>query len=175
MNATTENLTEKALEKSFAEKPISVYSANFERVINNFAEKRFIQKRQAKSDKIVLQKPRSKKIFKWQNAVAVAAIFAVGVLHFTFQMSFISREVGKSRPAVEVPPVTIEPVHVAPLQTTPGEFEVKKTDAPLKKSVPAINPQQSEVAPVKPQPKKKEAVESRAARLRRAEKLLTGI
>ena len=176
MNATTESSTEKSLLKVSAEKPVSVYSANFERVINNFAEKRFIRKRKAKSGKIAVQKTLSKKIFKWQNVVAVAAILAIGVLHFTFQMAFISREVSKNRLAVEVPAVNIETDRVAPVAAPPTEFEMKKINSPQpQKSVPAVKPRQGEIVPVKPQSKKKEAVESRAERLRRAEKILTGV
>ena len=175
MNAVMENSTETSLEKVFREKPVSVYNVNFTPVVNNFTEKRFLAKRKAAPREIVVRKPLSKKIFNWQNAVAVAAIFAIGILHFTFQVSFISREVSKNQALVEVPPVKTESVPVAHIQTTPREFEVKKIDAPmLKKSLPMVK-RQPEIAPAKPQPKKKEAFESRAERLRRAEKILTGV
>jgi hypothetical protein len=176
MNAAMEKLSETSLEKAFREKPVSVYNVNFTPVINNFTEKRFLPKRKAVSREIVVRKPFSKKIFKWQNAGAVAAILAIGVLHFTFQMSFIRREVSKNRSLVEVPAVKIEPARVAPLETVPDEFEVNKIDAPMpKKSVLTFKLRQSEIAPAKTQPKKKEVLESRAGRLRRAEKILTGV
>lgn len=176
MNATTENSTEKKLEKVSAEKPLSVYSVNFARVINNFAEKKSIARRKNEAGAMTAQRSFSKKIFKWRNAVAVAAILAIGVLHFAFQMSVIRTEVSKSGPAIEVPPVRSEPVAAAPVEAAPAEFEVKKINAALApKNVPAVKKRQAEIAPVKPQPKKKEAVETRGERLRRAERILTGV
>jgi hypothetical protein len=177
MNATTENSTEKSLERISSEKPVSVYSVNFERVINNFSEKSFISKRKADSGKIAVQNRLSKKIFKWRNAVAVAAILAIGVLHFAFQMSFISREISKNRPLLEVPPVKIEPLlRAAPVEIPPTEFKIKKINAPLsQRSAAAIRQRKAEIALPKPPPKKKDAFESRAERLRRVERILTGV
>jgi hypothetical protein len=186
MNASTENSTEKALEKVSAEKPVSVYSVNFNRVINNFTEKKkkpgFLAKRKENAGAVEVQRPFSGKVFKWRNAVAVAAILAIGVFHFVFQMSFIRREVSENRPAVEAPPVKSEtlksePVSVAPVETNLKEFDVKKIDAalPPRRSVPEIRQRPADIAPVKPPSKKKEGVETRAERLRRAERILTGI
>lgn len=176
MNATEENLTEKALEKVSAEKPVSVYSVNFARVINNFAEKKNIDRRKDESVENVAQNSLSQKVFKWRNAIAVAAILAIGVFHFAFQMSFIRTEISEYRPVVNVPPVKIEPPRAAPIESKPAEFKAEKIDSVMpEKNLPAVKRRQSEIAPVKPQPKKKEAVETRAERLRRAERILTGV
>ncbi len=176
MNATTENSTEKALEKVTAEKPLSVYSVNFARVINNFAEKKSIAGRKGRTGAMTVPGSFSRKIFKWRNAVAVAAILAIGVLHFAFQMSVIRTEVSKTSHAVEVPPVRVEPVRAAPVEAAPAEFKPKKINSALpSKNLPAVKKRQAEIAPVKPQPKKKEAVETRSERLRRAERILTGV
>lgn len=158
-------------------KPVSVYSVNFARVINNLTDKKMILKRKNGLLKTATQNSLSKKVFQWRSAVAVAAILAIGVLHFAFQMTFINREVGKNRPVIEVPPVKIEPARVEPIIIAPTEFEAKKVKAPLapKAGRTVIKQRAVEFAPLKAQPKKKDAFESRAERLRRAEKILTGV
>ena len=176
MNASTENSTEKSLQKVSAEKPTSVYSVKFTKVINNFAEESVITKQ--KSSKIAAQNSFSKKVFRWRNAAAMAAILAIGVFHFAFQMSFIRSEVSENRPVIEVPPVNLEPVRTAPVETESADVEIRKINAELPpKRTRAVRQKQSAAfaAPSKPQLKKREAVETRAVRLRRAERILTGV
>lgn len=175
MNVVTENSSEKTLEKVADENPISVYSVNFTQIIND-AEREYLMKRSkttqpARSDN---RSSLSKRIFKWRNAVAVGAILTVGMLHFVYQLSVIKTE---KLQIAEVPPKVEQVRQQAPLKITkPFEFEAKKTDAVLPpKPAPALKQRQPETAPAKPQPKKKEAVETRAERLRRAEKILTGV
>jgi hypothetical protein len=119
----------------------------------------------------------SGRIFTRRNITLTAAILAIGVLHFVFQISFIRREVSNTRPLFEVPPVKVEPLPAMPAESKPVAFESKKTDAPdhPKKSVPDVKSRRAAVVPLKPQPRKREAVETRAERLRRAEKILTGV
>lgn len=172
MNGQRENSSEKSLEKVAGNKPVSVYSVNFTEGFNNFAEKR-IAPRKTAAGRMTAQNSFSRIVFKRRNAVAVAAILAIGVLHFVFQMSFIRTEVSKSSPAIEVPPVKVEPVRAAPA-AAPVEFKAKKINAELpSKNLPATKQRQSEIAPARPQPKK--PVETRAERLRRAERILTGV
>ncbi len=165
--------TKKNLEKVSEERPLSAYSASFTPIIND-AEREFLMERSkpqktTKTDKRSLF---SKKIFKWRNAVAIGAILAVGVLHFVFQISFIETE----KMHVAELPVKLEQIGEQTSATKPIEFEVKKVDVVnLEKTAPANSQRQSEVAPAKPQFKKKDSVEPRVTRLRRAEKLLTGI
>lgn len=177
MSLKTENSSKKSLEVA-EKKPVSVYSVNFARVINNLTDKKTALKRKNASLKKADGNSFSKKVFQWRNAVAVAAILAIGVLHFAFQISFINREVGKNRPLIEVPPVKIEPAPVELIkpESEDADFEAKKVNAPLApKAAKTVKQRAVEFAPVKPQPKKKDAVESRDERLRRAEKILTGV
>jgi hypothetical protein len=173
MNVSTKDSREKSLEKISTGKPISVYSINFAKVINKFPGKRFIPGQ--KNGKLAAQRSFSRKVFSWRNAAAVTAILAIGVLHFAFQMSIVRNELSENRPVVEVPPVKIEPLGAAPIEAESTEIETGKTDAAPSKLARAIKQRQPEPAPFKPQLKKKEAVETRAARLRRAERLLTGV
>ena len=176
MSVSTENSSEKSLEV-MEKKPVSVYSVNFARVINNLTEKKMILKRKNGALKKADGNSLSKKVFQWRSAVAVGAILTIGVLHFAFQMSFINREVSKNRPLVEVPPVVVEPARIEPVKPEPTEFEAKKVKAPLapKAGRTVIKQRAVEFVPLKAQPKKKDAVEPRAERLRRAERILTGI
>jgi len=174
----TENPAEKALEQVSDNKPVSVYSVNFARAVRNLGGKRFIVKRPLQPVDLARRNSLSGRIFNLRNAVLTAAILAVGVLHFAFQMSFIQTEVGKNLPPVkQVPPVKSEPARVAAVENLPAEVEVKKADAVL----PAKNVRTNksrlavETAPAKPQTKRREAGETRAERLRRAERILTGV
>jgi hypothetical protein len=177
MDTSTENSTEKSLQKASEKKPVSVYSVKFTKVINNFAEAGFVSKQKNGSDKVSAHTSFSKRLFRWRNAAAVTAILAIGVLHFVFQISFIRSEIGESWPLAEVPPVNLETGRAAPVEAS--ESEVKKIDAALPpKTVRVVRQRPLEpslTAPSKPQLKKREAVENRAARLRRAERILTGV
>ena len=179
MDAATENKAEKSLEKVTVKKPLSVYSLNFSRALNNFAEKRHIVMRRAGSGEVEWRRGSlSGKIFNRRNAVLLAAILTIGVLHFALQMSFIRKEVSKTRPAIEVPAIQMEPVAAPPVNVQPAaDFDSKKMPArqPQKAVLPLKSRPQFDTAPAKMTPKRKEAGESRAARLRRAERLLTGI
>jgi hypothetical protein len=177
MKALTENSTEKALVKVSERKPLAVCSVNFARVIDKFAGKRFFAKRKSFSPEIAVRPSFSGRIFTRRNITLTAAILAIGVLHFVFQISFIRREVSNTRPLFEVPPVKVEPLPAMPAESKPVAFESKKTDAPdhPKKSVPDVKSRRAAVVPLKQQPRKREAVETRAERLRRAEKILTGV
>ena len=191
MNAETEILTEEKLEKVEEQKPVAVYSVNFAEALGNFTEKRLVRRRKSalgkKSgvEKAVVEKSLSQKIFNWRNAVPAAAILAIGVLHFAFQISVIRPEVSENRALMEVPPVKAEParavVPVEAVPAVPAAAETKDAEpvAPQKTAV-RTKSRQFEAAPqpapaAKPAVRKKEAVESRAERLRRAEKILTGI
>ncbi len=177
MDVSTKNSSEKSLEKISAGKPISVYTVNFAEVINKFPGTRFLPQRKTDADEIAAQSSFSKKVFCWRNAAAVVSILAIGVLHFVFQISFIRSEVSENRPILEVPPIKIESVSAAPVETGSIKNKAKKSEtlASPKNVRAAVRQRQMEPAPLKPQLKKREAVESRAARLRRAERILTGV
>ena len=70
----------------------------------------------------------------------------------------------------------IEQIREQPAAAESAEFEAQKADVVMpEKTAPTVKQSRPEIAPSKPQSKKKEAVEPRATRLRRAEKILTGI
>ncbi|HVE59235.1 MAG TPA: hypothetical protein VNB22_20595 [Pyrinomonadaceae bacterium] len=175
MKTSTENSSENPLERAAEKEQISVYSVNFTQIVNNHnAEKEIIVK------PLTAESPEERKkrlrlsgtILKRRNTIGIAAILVVGILHFAFQLSVIQTE----KKQVAENPVSIEQVREQPAETKPGEFQATKTDVILpEKTAPQIKQRQPEIAPLKPQLKKKEAIDSRAERLRRAEKILTGI
>jgi len=176
MKTSTENSSENPLERvAEREEQVSVYSVNFTQIINNHnAEKEIVLKPlQAGSLEEKNTQPRlSRTIFKRRNTIGIAAILVVGILHFAFQLSIIQTE----KKQVAENPVSIEQVHEKTAEIKPVEFEATKVDVVLpEKNAPQIKQRQPEIAPAKMQLKKKEAVDARAERLRRAEKILTGI
>ncbi len=116
----------------------------------------------------------SKIMSKWQNALAVAAILTVAVLQFVFQISFVQPETVKNL-RVDAPSVKIEQVPQENLEIKSVGFEAKKINDAMPKIVPTVKQRRPEIVPPKPQPKQKNAAEIRAERLRRAEKILTGL
>jgi eukaryotic-like serine/threonine-protein kinase len=112
--------------------------------------------------------------------IAGAAIFAILVLHSVWQFSFIQSENLRAAEAelktiqLEKLPVPVKkdkpPVEVKPV------YEAKKSDVVISpKAVQPATYRQSEIKPAPPTPKKKAVSESKSERLRRAEKLLTGM
>ncbi len=179
MKISTENSSENPLERVAEKEQVSVYSVNFTQVINHNVEKEIILK-PIKAE--VLEKTNnqvwlSKIIFRRRNAIGIAAILAIGILHFAFQLSVIQSEKTQViESPIKVETVLEQPEETKPEETKPAEFEVKKADIILPpKPAPQIKQRQVEVSPAKPQFKKKDSVEPKAERLRRAEKILTGI
>jgi hypothetical protein len=145
-----------------------------------FAEKGFM--------KTIRENSSFKKLFNWRSEIAFVAILAIAVLHFAFQFSFIRSENVENSRAVEFPvkaaefPVKIAQAHPQNVETESAEIESNKITEKKKvynakppKPILPVRERRIEIAPSKPQPKKKTPVESRAARLRRAEKILTGV
>jgi hypothetical protein len=123
-------------------------------------------------------------ISRWQNVLVIFGIIAVAVLHAVIQTYFIQSETEKNLIVEEVSvkagkivlPQTekAEPIAQQSVETEPKEFEPKKIHKIVEtKSTPQIKQRRDEIA--QPKPKKKEAVETRSERLRRAERILTGI
>lgn len=184
MNAETEILTEEKSEQLAEQKPVAVYSINFAEAIGNFAEKRLVRQRKPVAVEKRVEKSLSRKIFNWRNAVPVGAILAIGVLHFAFQISVIRPEVSENRVIDKVQPVSVEQLRAVPVEAVPVvPAVVEKKDAETvapQKTAMRVKTRQFEAAPEaaapsKPVVRKKEATESRSERLRRAEKILTGI
>ncbi len=112
--------------------------------------------------------------------IAGAAIFAILVLHSVWQFSFIQSE---NLRAAEAELKTIQPEKLLvpvkkdkpPVEVKPV-YEAKKSDAVISpKTVQPATYRRSEIKPAAPTPKKKPVLESKTERLRRAEKLLTGM
>ncbi len=173
MERSRRNLTKNNLEKISGEIPVSDYSLNFTH-INNDAQNNFPNKRSRpqKITKTGNKSSFSKAVFNWRNASVIAAILTIGVLQFLYQLTVIKNE----KTQITESPATIEKVSEQMSETKPAEFEVKRIDSVMPdKSAPPVRQRQTEIAPGKPQQKKKETIEPRATRLRRAEKILTGI
>lgn len=100
----------------------------------------------------------------------VAAIFAVIVLHLAAQFIFFRSENSES----EISSFKIENEQPVEIKT---EYETKTPDI-IEKPVlapPVVKPKPAAAAPPRTVLKKREPRESRTERLRRAEKILTGI
>lgn len=129
-----------------------------------------------------------KGLLKRRSEMAFVVILVLAALHFAFQFSFIRSENVENSRAAEFPvrvaefPVKIEQAHPQAVETGSAEIEAKKQTETKKiynvkppKSIVPVRQHRTEIAPSKPLPKKKIPVESRAARLRRAERILTGV
>lgn len=114
--------------------------------------------------------------------IAGAAIFAIIVLHFVFQFTFIQSENFRSA-LISIQP---EPIREKSLEikieenTSKLDKNIKKVDGNVSKietinSPKTVAPQQPKIIPSKTVVEKKEPRETRAERLRRAEKILTGV
>lgn len=103
-----------------------------------------------------------------------AVILAITVMHFVLQISFIQKE---NLRAVETAPEIVQPPEqaVQVIEINPKEYEVRKVEIiTIPEVVQPVAPRQTEAAPVRIPSRKKPVRESRAERLRRAERILTG-
>lgn len=129
----------------------------------------------------------SKIISKWQNVLVIVAIIAVAILQAVIQTYFVQIETSKNLIVAEVsvkteqiilPKTEAEPISSQNVEIAPKEFEPKKINNVVEtKPAPQIKQRQTEIVLPKPQTpvKKKDAIDTRTERLRRAEKILTGI
>ena len=111
-------------------------------------------------------------------------ILTIAVVHFAMQLTFIQKENLRS---VETAVETTQEVDTAPpvkqyIEIEPEQYEVKKIEIITipEKVKPAPRVQKESAAPAAPAPvrkiaRKKDSGETRAERLRRAERLLTGV
>lgn len=109
-------------------------------------------------------------------------IMTIAVVHFALQINFIQKEKLESiETAVEVekniePEIETDAPENQVIGIQPEQYEVKKVEViALPEYVKPEHRLQKETAPAKPVRKKKEIPETRAARLRRAERILTGV
>ena len=135
--------------------------------------------------KVFIQNLFLKKIARKHYIVLGAAILVITVTHFVLQLSFIQTknlQVTEDLQVVETSVENVEPGEQTVVNKEQRfdakEYKTKKTKntfAP--KTVKAIVQRQPEREPPTPRilPKKRVFGESRAARLRRAEKILTGV
>lgn len=185
MNASTENSAEKSLENIATGKPVSVCSISFAPLITDEEREFIMQRLTAKKTVSPARQTALKKfVFNWRSAAIAAAILTIGILHFAFQMTFIRSEVSKVRPAMETQmavesaaPVKQEIETPAPIAPIQEEQKQANNAAVPGKVLPAVRRPQAETAPVRQQsqPKRREMPETREERLRRVEKMLTGV
>lgn len=179
MNASTDQQTNPEPRNSDIQNPVSKYSLSFGRDILTDEEREFLMERTKplrsnKPSEEVVRPFRS--LMNRRNLGLLAAILAVAVVHFSLQLNFSRKE----RSALRVPPIVEAPlipdsvspptVIVAETEFQPENISVQPAPAPV-----AVPRRESTTKNARPQAPKPEATESRAARLRRAEKILTGI
>lgn len=123
-----------------------------------------------------------KGLLKRRSEIAFVAILVLAALHFAFQFSFIRSENIENSRVDEVPvkvnetPDKFEQVQERVIENQPTRFKTKKiNNAKPTKNIVMVKQHQTKIVPSKPLAKKKITVESRAARLRRAERILTGV
>ena len=106
---------------------------------------------------------------------AGAVIFAIIILHFVSQFIFIQNEKLESEitSAVTEPEQSVESIKSAEIKTEAKTKNVEIVKAPVP-AAPTVQPE-PKIAPSRTILKKKETRESRAERLRRAERILTGV
>lgn len=108
-------------------------------------------------------------------------ILTIAVAHFVFQIFFIKKEnlravetAAETAPAIAPRPAASQIIEIAP-----DEFEVKKIEVITLAEAASAAPRRKKEAPParKPQTQRGKTPprESRAARLRRAERILTGV
>lgn len=124
-----------------------------------------------------IQAQRPRKSAQWHYTAAGAAILVIIILHFVSQFMFFQSE----KASQEIEAINHRSVEIKPEIETGGsetEAAAKKpevADIPNAEAAPVAQPQSKPAPPTRVVIKKKESRESRAERLRRAEKFLTGI
>ena len=103
--------------------------------------------------------------------IAGAAILAIIVVHFVLQFTFIQSENFRSA-LTSMPP---EPIKEKSVEIKTDHEAGKSDIVTMPKTVAPTAPPQRKIVPSQTVVKKKEPRESRAERLRRAEKILTGV
>lgn len=133
--------------------------------------------------KALIQNSILKKIARKHYIIVGAAILVITVTHFVLQLSFIQTknlQITEDLQVVETPVENVK-LDKQPVGNKVEEFVAKEYKTTKIKDITApkiVKPaarRQPEIAPPRILSKKKVNRESRAARLRRAEKILTGV
>lgn len=168
-------LPEKSREKASGKDQVSVYSVDFTPLIKNTDESGRVVTLSETGDLKKTAKPTlgfGTKL-KPRPVWVVAAILLISIFHFSFQMIFIVSEKFAGSEPVEAM-VKSELIDQSSNENKPPEFEIKTINSPLPpKPAETEKKPAAEISP-KPSFKKKTPVETRAERLRRTEKFLTG-
>lgn len=112
------------------------------------------------------------------NTLAIAAIFFLIVLHFVSQFTFFKADNFKvENPQAEKPFLAIEKAENEQIAEIKIRDEAKNPDiaATANPTTTVVQPKPKITPPARIMIKKKEPRESRAERLRRAERILTGV
>ena len=108
------------------------------------------------------------------NAIAIAGIFILIVLHFVSQFTIFKVETAQNAPVrAEIVPAP-ENQQVAEIKVVEETKNLEAVET-VERVTPVVAQPKSKPAPVRVSPKKKEPRETRAERLRRAERILTGV
>lgn len=128
--------------------------------------------------KAVIQNSFLKRLASRNYLIIGAAIVVIAVAQFVLQIAFIQKENLRAveTSASDIKPLD-QPVFEKEKNPVAEEYQPEKTNVPMNapKAVKTVVRRRVEVAPTRITPKKREVRETRAERLRRAEKLLTGI
>lgn len=131
---------------------------------------------ESKLQPALLNKPKQRYYIK-----VGAAIFVVIVLHFVSQFTFLRNEniqIEETSAKIENKQENKQTVENKPEVEVKPDYEAKNLNiptTPVSVAVPKISEDEPKDAPSRAMPKKKELRESKAERLRRAEKILTGV
>ena len=172
---------EKSVGEKFDNKNVSVFTVDFAETENDILKEESNQN-PVQTNELGNESPNSvpEKSGRKRYKIAGAAIFVILVLHSIWQFSFIQSENLRAAEA-ELNTIQLEKLPVAfkkdkpPVEVKPV-YQAKKSDVVISpKAVQPATFRQSEIKPAPPTPKKKPVSESKTQRLRRAEKLLTGM
>lgn len=175
-------------EKKLTNSNVASCSVNFSQDENKVLKEKFDQKsylakdlNDVKPEKSFAEKPKNKRY-----KMAIAAIFAVFVLQFVWQFSFIQNEkllnvekILNDIQLEELPAKIIVEQKSVEVQTVYVEKKAEivspeKNIMPIVYRQPAIKPTQPAIKPVQVEIKKKTSLKTKEEQLRWAEQLLTG-
>jgi serine/threonine protein kinase len=154
-------------------KNVAVYSVNFSE--KKSAEEKFKNVSSVEDDQSA-SRNKTSTARKWQrsrSAIAGASILAILVAHFVWQFYFVRKE---NLQIAEAPSKVVEEAEKQIVEAQP-QYEAKNQENAEQPKIkaPVVESPQSEIKPSQTVLKKKAPVETRAERLRRVEKALTGI
>lgn len=178
---TAENSMNETVEEKSDEKDFSVFAVDFSQSENEVSKEEF-NRNPVQTNDLNNEPPTvmAGKLGRKPYRIAGATIFIILVLQSIWQFSFIQSEnlrlaeVSLKASIPVEPPIKIE-TGKPPVEITTVNKAKKSDVVDSEKTVQKITYRQTEIKPAPPEIRKKAVPESKAERLRRAEKLLTGM